>query len=43
MKKPTQDEKKEANHILDLVKVGWPVPDMTIAWALIILGDLIVR
>jgi hypothetical protein len=36
---PTSDEKKEAHRILDLVKIGWDVPDMTVLWALIVLGD----
>jgi hypothetical protein len=33
-------DKKEAHRILDLVRVGWDVPDMTILWALVILGDM---
>lgn len=38
--KTTPDEKKEAHRLLDLVRLGWDVPDMTILWCLIVLGDM---
>ena len=34
-------EKKEAHRILDLVKIGMDIPDMTILWCLIVLGDAV--
>ena len=36
------DEKKEAHRILDLARIGWDVPEMTVMWALIVLGDAVV-
>jgi hypothetical protein len=35
------DERKEANRILDLLRLGWDVPEMTVIWALITTGDLL--
>ena len=40
MREQYTDEKREAAHILDLVRAGGNVPDVKVTWALWILGDL---